>query len=177
MTYAHLGRSGLLVSRIALGTMDFGYLLDESTSFAVLDAAVEGGVNHLDTADVYGGPQAADMTMGYGISEEVIGRWLQRSGRRDEIVLATKAYQPMGLGPNDRRLSAYHQRRACEASLRQRQASACRVFFRPCRPAGGPGSAGAFPSPPLPRMLEHRGVAAVAPRPALAPTCFRSRSD
>jgi aryl-alcohol dehydrogenase-like predicted oxidoreductase len=121
MTYAHLGRSGLLVSRIALGTMDFGYLLDESSSFAVLDAAVEAGVNHLDTADVYGGPQAADMTMGYGISEEVIGRWLQRSGRRDEIVLATKVYQPMGLGPNDRRLSAYHLRRACEASLRRLQ--------------------------------------------------------
>jgi aryl-alcohol dehydrogenase-like predicted oxidoreductase len=121
MTYAHLGRSGLLVSRIALGTMDFGYLLDESSSFAVLDAAVEAGINHLDTADVYGGPQAADMAMGYGISEEVIGRWLRRSGRREEIVLATKVYQPMGLGPNDRRLSAYHLRRACEASLRRLQ--------------------------------------------------------
>ena len=121
MTYSHLGRSGLLVSRIALGTMDFGHLLDESTSFDVMDAAVEVGINHFDTADVYGGPQAADMTMGYGVSEEVIGRWLQRSGRRDDIVLATKAYQPMGLGPNDQRLSAYHLRRACEASLRRLQ--------------------------------------------------------
>jgi aryl-alcohol dehydrogenase-like predicted oxidoreductase len=119
MTYAHLGRSGLLVSRIALGTMDFGYLLDESSSFDVMDAAVDAGVNHFDTADVYGGPQAADMTKGYGVSEEVIGRWLQRSGRRDDIVLAMKVYQPMGLGPNDRRLSAYHLRRACEASLRR----------------------------------------------------------
>ena len=121
MAYAHLGRSGLLVSRIALGTMDFGYLLDESSSFDVMDAAIDAGINHLDTADVYGGPQTADMTKGYGISEEVIGRWLQRSGRRDEIVLATKVYQPMGLGPNDRRLSAYHLRRACEASLRRLQ--------------------------------------------------------
>ena len=121
MSYAHLGRSGLLVSRIALGTMDFGYVLDESSSFGVMDAAVEAGVNHFDTADVYGGPQAADMAMGYGVSEEVIGRWLQRSGRREEIVLATKVYQPMGLGPNDRRLSAYHLRRACEASLRRLQ--------------------------------------------------------
>ncbi len=121
MTYAHLGRSGLQVSRIALGTMDFGYLLEESTSFDIMDAAVAAGINHFDTADVYGGPQAADMAMGYGVSEEVIGRWLRRSGRRDDIVLATKAYQPMGLGPNDRRLSAYHLRRACDASLRRLQ--------------------------------------------------------
>src|SRR5512133_2733776 len=101
--------------------MDFGYLLDESSSFDVMDAAVDAGINHFDTADVYGGPQAADMTKGYGVSEEVIGRWLQRSGGRDDIVLATKVYQPMGLGPNDRRLSAYHLRRACEASLRRLQ--------------------------------------------------------
>ena len=63
----------------------------------------------------------ADMAKGYGISEEIIGRWLQRTGRRDDVVLASKVYQPMGLGPNDRRLSAYHIRRACEASLRRLQ--------------------------------------------------------
>src|SRR5215211_2007728 len=67
----------------------------------------------------YGGPQTPDMKKGYGIAEETAGRWLQRSGHRDDIVLATKVYQPMGLGPNDRRLSAYHIRRACEASLRR----------------------------------------------------------
>jgi aryl-alcohol dehydrogenase-like predicted oxidoreductase len=61
------------------------------------------------------------MKKGYGISEETVGRWLRRSGHRDDIVLATKVYQPMGLGPNDRRLSAYHIRRACEASLRRLQ--------------------------------------------------------
>ncbi len=121
MTYGHVGRSGLMVSRIGLGTMPFGFTVDESTSFAVMDAAVDAGINYLDTADVYGGPQSPDMAKGYGISEEVIGRWLQRSGHRDDIVLATKVYQPMGLGPNDRRLSAYHIRRACEASLRRLQ--------------------------------------------------------
>ncbi|GHD01444.1 oxidoreductase [Streptomyces violarus] len=121
MRYGHLGRSGLLVSRIGLGTMDFGHTLDESTSFAVMDTAIEAGINLFDTADVYGGPQSADMAKGYGVSEETIGRWLKRSGRRDDIVLATKVYQPMGLGPNDRRLSAYHIRRACEASLRRLQ--------------------------------------------------------
>ena len=121
MTYRHLGRSGLLVSPIGLGTMGFGYLTDESTSVAILDAALDAGINLVDTADVYGGPQTPDMAQGYGLSEEIIGRWLNRTGRRDDIVLATKVYQPMGLGPNDRRLSAYHLRRACEASLRRLQ--------------------------------------------------------
>jgi len=121
MGYAHVGRSGLLVSRIGLGTMNFGFTADESTSSAIMDAAIDAGIIFFDTADVYGGPQTPDMAKGYGISEEIIGRWLQRSGRRDDIVLATKVYQPMGLGPNDRRLSAYHLRRACEASLRRLQ--------------------------------------------------------
>jgi len=119
MTYAHLGRSGLRVSRIGLGTMNFGYTVDEPNSFAVMDAAFDAGVNFFDTADVYGGPQSPEMAKGYGISEQTVGRWLRRSGHRDDIVLATKVYQPMGLGPNDRRLSAYHIRRACEASLRR----------------------------------------------------------
>ena len=121
MAYSHLGRSGLLVSRIGLGTMRFGFTVDESASFAIMDAAIDAGVNFFDTADVYGGPQSPDMEKGYGISEEIVGRWLQRTGRRDEIVLATKVYQPMGTGPNDRRLSAYHIRRACDASLRRLQ--------------------------------------------------------
>ena len=121
MSYEHLGRSGLLVSRIGLGTMNFGYLADEPDSFAVMDAAFDAGVILFDTADVYGGPQSPDMVKGYGISEQTVGRWLQRSGHRDDIVLATKVFQPMGLGPNDRRLSAYHIRRACEASLRRLQ--------------------------------------------------------
>src|SRR5580765_3592449 len=121
MTYSHLGRSGLQVSSIGLGTMRFGFTADEKASAAIMDAAIEAGVNFFDTADVYGGPQSPDMEKGYGISEEIIGRWLKRTGRRDGIVLATKVYQPMGVGPNDRRLSAYRIRRACEASLRRLQ--------------------------------------------------------
>ncbi len=119
MQYVHLGRSGLQVSRLCLGTMNFGEFTDESSSFRILDEALESGINFVDTADVYGGPQTPQMKKGFGISEEIIGRWLDQGGRRDQIVLATKVYQPMGLGPNDRRLSAYHIRRACEDSLRR----------------------------------------------------------
>ena len=61
MTYAHLGRSGVMVSRIALGTMNFGFTVDEASSFAIMDAAIEAGVNYFDTADVSGGPQKPDM--------------------------------------------------------------------------------------------------------------------
>ncbi|MEU4466855.1 aldo/keto reductase [Streptomyces sp. NPDC024017] len=120
MTYQHLGRTGLKVSTLGLGTMNFGWVTDESTSFAILDRAVEEGINFVDTADVYGGPQAPDMEVGYGLSEEIIGRWLaQGGGRRDRIVLATKLYQPMGTGPNDKYLSAYKIRKSAEGSLRR----------------------------------------------------------
>lgn len=119
MRYAHLGRSGLKVSRLCLGTMNFGYVTDEAAAFVIMDKAAEAGINFFDTADVYGGPQTPDMEKGFGISEEIIGRWLERRGGRERIVLATKAYQPMDLGPNDRRLSACHLRKACEDSLRR----------------------------------------------------------
>jgi aryl-alcohol dehydrogenase-like predicted oxidoreductase len=119
MDYKHLGRTGVKVSRLALGTMNFGEITDEQTSFAIMDEALDAGIDFFDTADVYGGPQSPDMEKGFGISEEIIGRWLARGGRRERIVLATKVYQPMDTGPNDRRLSAYHIRRACEASLRR----------------------------------------------------------
>src|SRR5215469_7059230 len=121
MDYTHLGRTGLKVSRIALGTMNFGELTDEAASFSIMDEALGAGINFFDTADVYGGPQSPDMEKGYGISEEIIGRWLAQGGRRERIVLATKVYQPMDTGPNDRRLSAYHIRKACEDSLRRLQ--------------------------------------------------------
>lgn len=120
MDFTHLGRTGLKVSRIALGTMNFGELTDETTSFAIMDEALEGGINFFDTADVYGGPQSPAMAKGFGTSEAIIGNWLaQDSARRDRIVLATKVYQPMETGPNDKYLSAYHIRRACEASLKR----------------------------------------------------------
>jgi aryl-alcohol dehydrogenase-like predicted oxidoreductase len=119
MQYANLGRTGLKVSRLGLGTMNFGYVSDKKASFEILDAALDAGINFIDTADVYGGPQKPDIEKGYGHSEEIIGRWMQERQARDQIVLATKLYQPMGYGPNDRRLSAYHIRKACEDSLRR----------------------------------------------------------
>ncbi|WP_232087644.1 aldo/keto reductase [Tessaracoccus lapidicaptus] len=128
MEYRHLGRSGLLVSRVGLGTMNFGDATGEADAFDIMDRAVELGVNFFDSADVYGGPQKPDMVKGYGTSEEIVGDWLRRSGRRDDIVLATKLYQPMGEGPNDRRLSAFHIRRACEASLRRLQTDHIDVY-------------------------------------------------
>ncbi|MEJ8295584.1 aldo/keto reductase [Delftia tsuruhatensis] len=120
MQYTHLGRTGLKVSRIGLGTMNFGERADQAASFMIMDEALEAGINFFDTADVYGGPQSPDMAKGYGTSEEIIGNWLEQNlTRRDKIVLATKVYQPMDTGPNDRYLSAYRIRRACEASLRR----------------------------------------------------------
>lgn len=121
MNYRRLGRTGLKVSPLCLGTMNFGDVTDESTSFHIMDEALEAGINYFDTADVYGGPQTPDIEKGYGVSEEIIGRWMAQGGRRERIVLATKVYQPMGLGPNDRGLSAYHIRQACEDSLRRLQ--------------------------------------------------------
>jgi len=119
MQYTFLGRTGLRVSRIGLGTMNFGEFTGEADSFHIMDEAIHAGVNFFDTADVYGGPQSPDMEKGYGVSEEIIGNWLKKSGHRNDIVLATKVYQPMGTGPNDKYLSAYHIKRACEASLKR----------------------------------------------------------
>jgi aryl-alcohol dehydrogenase-like predicted oxidoreductase len=76
MQYKSLGRSGVQVSRLALGTMNFGIVTDETTRFKIMDEALGAGINFFDTADVYGGPQSPDMEKGYGISEEIIGRWL-----------------------------------------------------------------------------------------------------
>ncbi len=119
MEYRKFGRSGLYVSALCLGTMNFGDVTSKEDSFSIMDKACDLGFNFFDTADVYGGPQRPDIPLGYGISEEIIGQWLTRSGKRNEIVLATKLYQPMIPGPNGRRLSAYHIRKACEDSLRR----------------------------------------------------------
>ena len=116
MQYTHLGRTGLSVSRLCLGTMNFGPQTSEADSFAIMDTALEQGINFFDTADVYG------WKLGEGITEQIIGRWLaQGGGRREQIVLATKVYNKMGERPNERGLSAYHIRQACEASLRRLQ--------------------------------------------------------
>lgn len=114
MDYRNLGRTGLRVSPLCLGTMNFGTQTNEADSFAIMDRALEHGINFFDTADRYG----RDVHSGY--TEEIIGRWLaQGNERRERIVLATKLYGAMGDGPNDRGLSAYHIRHACEASLRR----------------------------------------------------------
>lgn len=114
MEYTRLGRTGLQVSRLCLGTMNFGPFTNEVDSFAIMDRALEMGINFFDTANVYGWKR------GEGITEHIVGRWLARGGqRRERIVLATKVYGRMGDGPNDRGLSAYHIRRACEGSLRR----------------------------------------------------------
>lgn len=129
MEYRHLGKYGLVVSRLCLDTMNFGMVTDEPESFAILDKAFSSGINMIDTADVYGGPQSPDMIKGFGISEEIIGHWLKKTGKRNEIVLATKVYQPMGTGPNDRHLSAYHIKNACEDSLRSLQTDHIDIYF------------------------------------------------
>ena len=118
MQYTRLGRSGASVSRIALGTMNMGPIIGEEESFAILDAAREAGVTFVDTADVYG---ASPWGSEAGQTEALVGRWLASRGCRDEIVLATKVYEPMGPGPNDRGLSSLHIRRAIEDSLRRLQ--------------------------------------------------------
>ena len=116
MKYTNLGRTGLSVSRLCLGTMNFGPHTTEEDSYAMMDRALELGINFFDTANVYG------RKLGEGVTEQIIGRWLaQGGGRREQIVLATKVYNRMGEGPNERGLSAYHIRKACEDSLRRLQ--------------------------------------------------------
>src|SRR5213592_4452539 len=114
MDHVRLGQSGLRVSRLCLGTMNFGPLTSESDSFAIMDRALELGIVFFDPADVYG------WRTGEGVTEQIIGRWLaQGGGRRERVVLATKVYNAMGDWPNQSRLSALHIRRACEESLRR----------------------------------------------------------
>ncbi len=114
MEYVRLGRTGLKVSRICLGTMNFGPYTTEADSYAIMDHALELGINFFDTANVYG------RKIGEGVTEQIIGRWLaQGVGRRNQIVLASKVYGRMGEGMNERRLSAYHIRQAVEGSLQR----------------------------------------------------------
>ena len=116
MNYRQLGRSALKVSQLCLGTMNFGPRTPEAESFEILDAAVEAGINFIDTANQYGG------ALGVGTTETLLGNWLaQDRGRRDRIVLATKVHEPMSDDINDRGLSARHIQMACDASLKRLQ--------------------------------------------------------
>jgi aryl-alcohol dehydrogenase-like predicted oxidoreductase len=118
MKIKKLGRTGLKVSEICLGTMTFGNQADQETSFKIMDVADEAGVTFFDTADVY--PLGVEAGAG-GATEEIIGRWLRERNARERIVLATKCRGLIGSGPNDEGLSRKHIMRACEESLRRLQ--------------------------------------------------------
>jgi aryl-alcohol dehydrogenase-like predicted oxidoreductase len=109
-----LGRTGLKVTEVCLGTMTFGYQCDEQTSFAIMDEAAASGVTFIDTADVYPVPVSLETA---GRTEEIVGKWLR--GRREQFVLATKCRMQMGSGANDAGLSRKHVLSAIDASLRR----------------------------------------------------------
>jgi len=116
MEYTHLGRSGLSVSRLCLGTMNFGPETSEEDSHRVMDRAHEHGINFFDTANVYGWQK------GQGLTEQIVGRWFAQGGdRRHRTVVATKLYGSMSDWPNDTFLSARNIRLACDASLKRLQ--------------------------------------------------------
>ncbi|MET8540808.1 aldo/keto reductase [Kitasatospora sp. NPDC004799] len=119
MEYTHLGRTGLTVSRLCLGTMNFGPHTEEAEAHRLMDTAHERGINFFDTANTYGRGGGGGHR---GRTEEIIGRWFAKGGgRRERTVLATKVYGDMGDWPNESRLSALAVRKAVEASLRRLQ--------------------------------------------------------
>ena len=114
MEYTQLGRTGLKVSRLCLGTMNFGPQTTEQDSYAIMDKALDLGINFFDTANVYG------WKLGEGVTEQIIGRWFALGGgRREKVVLATKVYGRMGTWPNQGSLSALNIRQAVEGSLKR----------------------------------------------------------
>ena len=116
MEFTQLGRTGLKVSRLCLGTMNFGPETSEKDSFAIMDKALELGINFFDTANVYG------WKTGEGLTEQIVGRWFaQGGGRREKVVIATKVFSKMGDWPNQQKLSALHIRQAVEGSLKRLQ--------------------------------------------------------
>ena len=111
MEYRSLGRTGVMVSPLCLGAMNFGGPTAEDESIAIIDRALAGGFNFIDTANVYN----------TGESERIVGKALVQNGKRDQVVLATKVYGDMGPGPNEKGVSRYHIIKACEDSLRRLQ--------------------------------------------------------
>ena len=123
MQTTRLGRTGLRVSRLCLGTMNFGPQTAEADSHKIMDRALEHGINFFDSANVYGWKK------GEGWTEQIVGRWFaQGGGRREKTVFATKVYGQMGDWPNESRLSALHIVRACEASLKRLQTDRVDVY-------------------------------------------------
>ena len=115
MQYKQLGKSGLRVSSLCVGTANFGWVTDERESRAIMDCALDAGINFFDTADSYNQQKTE------GGTEAIIGRWHKGTGKREKVVLATKVYATMSSWPNDGKLSARHIRQACEDSLRRLQ--------------------------------------------------------
>jgi 1-deoxyxylulose-5-phosphate synthase len=118
MEYRPLGRTGVMVSPLCLGTMNFGGPTGREESCAIIDRALEAGINFIDTANVYNAGQ----------SEQIVGEALKRNGRRHEVILATKVHGKMGEGLNDQGTSRYHILRACEESLRRLQTDAIDLY-------------------------------------------------
>ncbi|MCX6378492.1 MAG: aldo/keto reductase [Armatimonadetes bacterium] len=116
MQIRSLGRTGLKVSEVCLGTMTFGNQAEEETSFAIMDTAEQAGINFIDTADVY--PLGGGISR-VGRTEEIVGNWLVARNARERVVLATKCRGAMGARPNEEGLSRKHIISACEASLRR----------------------------------------------------------
>ena len=116
MEHTRLGRTGLQVSRLCLGTMTFGLQCDEPVSVAILDRAAEGGIDFIDTSDAY--PLGGDLAT-RGVTEEILGRWLR--GKRDRFIVATKCFVPTGPAPFDAGNSRKHVMSAVDASLRRLQ--------------------------------------------------------
>jgi 1-deoxyxylulose-5-phosphate synthase len=123
MDHTRLGRTGLPVSRLCLGTMTFGLQCDEPSSVAILDRAAEGGIDFLDTSDAY--PLGGDLST-RGLTEEILGRWLQ--GKRDRFIVATKCFVPTGPAPFDAGNSRKHIMSAVEDSLRRLQTDYIDVY-------------------------------------------------
>lgn len=130
MEYAYMGKTGMKISRLCLGTMNFGPNTDEKEAFRIMDCALDMGINFFDTANMYGGRNGGKR----GWTEEIIGRWFaQGGGRRERVVLATKVFEPMDNkldGPNDEPgLSAYKIRRHLEASLKRMQTDHLELYY------------------------------------------------
>lgn len=114
MVYSNLGRSGLKIGKISLGTMNFGQKLNRAESFEILDQAIDKGINLIDTADIYGG------SGNIGLSEKIIGEYFSKNkANREKVIIGTKVYGKTGAGANDARLSAYHIIKGCEESLKR----------------------------------------------------------
>ncbi len=121
MQYRRLGRTGLKLSVIGLGTMQFGWTADQKSAREILDEATSLGINFIDSADIYSSRSGGDIDE-KGVSEQIVGNWLStRSVRRQEIVIATKVRGRMGIGPNDEGLSRHHVLAAARASLKRLQ--------------------------------------------------------